>query len=78
MNTAVFRLENRHRRSLAWALAAGALLASAQAGALAATAALAAQGKVLYAENYATCHSLSLRGSAHGNTLRGAGFLDKW
>lgn len=39
---------------------------------------LAAQGKALYAEHCATCHSLSLRGSAHGATLKGREFLDKW
>ncbi|MFV0511943.1 MAG: PQQ-binding-like beta-propeller repeat protein, partial [Shewanella algae] len=36
------------------------------------------KGAPLYAEHCATCHSLSLRGSAHGNTLKGAAFLDRW
>ncbi|MAL95535.1 MAG: alcohol dehydrogenase [Haliea sp.] len=39
---------------------------------------LAARGKALYGEYCAVCHSLNLRGSAHGSTLRGAAFLDKW
>ena len=30
-----------------------------------------AAGEALYAEHCATCHSASLRGSAHGATLRG-------
>jgi alcohol dehydrogenase (cytochrome c) len=46
------------------------------------TAALAeepvAGGKALYGEHCASCHSLDLRGSAHGNTLRGDAFLSKW
>jgi alcohol dehydrogenase (cytochrome c) len=40
--------------------------------------ALATAGQALYADNCATCHGLSLRGSAHGNTLKGAGFLAQW
>jgi len=39
---------------------------------------LAASGEALYAEHCATCHGLTLRGSAHGNTLKGAGFLEQW
>ncbi|MGD2007938.1 MAG: PQQ-binding-like beta-propeller repeat protein [Cellvibrionales bacterium] len=35
-------------------------------------------GATLYAEHCATCHSASLRGSAHGATLRGKSFIDKW
>ncbi|MEM6581561.1 MAG: PQQ-binding-like beta-propeller repeat protein [Pseudomonadota bacterium] len=35
-------------------------------------------GQALYAEHCATCHSLNLRGSAHGSTLRGNTFLNKW
>lgn len=35
-------------------------------------------GAALYAEHCATCHSASLRGSAHGATLRGKPFIDKW
>ncbi|MEM8660085.1 MAG: cytochrome c, partial [Pseudomonadota bacterium] len=35
-------------------------------------------GEALYAEHCATCHSLNLRGSAHGSTLRGNTFLNKW
>jgi alcohol dehydrogenase (cytochrome c) len=36
------------------------------------------QGKALYAQHCATCHSLSLRGSAHGSALKGDIFIDKW
>jgi mono/diheme cytochrome c family protein len=32
----------------------------------------------LYREHCATCHSLNLRGSAHGSTLRGEAFVSKW
>ena len=35
-------------------------------------------GQALYGEHCATCHSLNLRGSAHGSTLRGDAFLSKW
>lgn len=35
-------------------------------------------GTPLYAEHCASCHSASLRGSAHGATLRGKPFIDKW
>ncbi len=35
-------------------------------------------GQTLYAEHCATCHSLNLRGSAHGSTLSGDAFLSKW
>ena len=43
-----------------------------------AEAALSASGEALYADNCATCHGLNLRGSAHGNTLKGAEFLGQW
>ncbi len=39
---------------------------------------LVEQGKALYAEHCAACHSLSLRGSAHGNALKGSAFLEHW
>ena len=32
----------------------------------------------LYKDHCANCHSLNLRGSAHGSTLRGDTFLSKW
>ena len=35
-------------------------------------------GQTLYAEHCATCHSLNLRGSAHGSTLSGDAFLSRW
>lgn len=35
-------------------------------------------GEALYREHCATCHSATLRGSAHGNTLLGEAFLSKW
>lgn len=35
-------------------------------------------GQSLYGDNCATCHSVNLRGSAHGSTLRGDAFLSKW
>ena len=34
--------------------------------------------QVLYEEQCASCHSSSLRGSAHGAALAGKPFLDKW
>ena len=34
--------------------------------------------EVLYGEHCATCHSSSLRGSAHGAALAGKSFVDKW
>ena len=39
---------------------------------------LANSGEVLYAEHCATCHSASLRGSAHGAALTGPAFSEKW
>ena len=38
----------------------------------------AEQGEALYAEHCATCHSVSLRGSAHGASLSGPAFTTKW
>ncbi len=35
-------------------------------------------GKALYNANCSQCHSMTLRGSAHGTALRGASFLDRW
>jgi len=35
-------------------------------------------GESLYGQHCATCHGASLRGSAHGATLVGPGFLEKW
>ena len=37
-----------------------------------------ASAEQLYQEHCANCHSLNLRGSAHGSTLRGDNFLSKW
>lgn len=34
--------------------------------------------EALYTEHCATCHSASLRGSAHGAALIGSAFVDKW
>lgn len=46
---------------------------------LAVTSALAIDaGESLYGQHCATCHGTSLRGSAHGATLMGPGFLEKW
>ena len=39
---------------------------------------LANPGETLYAEHCAPCHSASLRGSAHGATLTGPAFSEKW
>ena len=39
---------------------------------------LANSGEALYAEHCATCHSASLRGSAHGAALTGPAFSEKW
>ena len=39
---------------------------------------LAHSGEALYAEHCATCHSASLRGSAHGSALTGPAFSEKW
>jgi alcohol dehydrogenase (cytochrome c) len=36
------------------------------------------EGARIYAEHCATCHSSSLRGSAHGAALVGKPFIDKW
>jgi alcohol dehydrogenase (cytochrome c) len=35
-------------------------------------------GQVLFNANCAACHSMTLRGSAHGTALRGSAFLDRW
>lgn len=37
-----------------------------------------AMGESLYNAQCAGCHSMSLRGSAHGSALKGAAFEDKW
>lgn len=37
-----------------------------------------ATGEVLYQQHCAQCHGLDLRGSAHGNSLVGAAFVEKW
>jgi alcohol dehydrogenase (cytochrome c) len=37
-----------------------------------------ARGDALYAQHCATCHSLNLRGSAHGSALLGPAFTDRW
>ena len=39
---------------------------------------LGSTGEALYAEHCATCHSASLRGSAHGAALTGPAFSEKW
>ena len=39
---------------------------------------LANSGEALYAAHCATCHSASLRGSAHGAALTGTAFSEKW
>ncbi|MDO8860444.1 PQQ-binding-like beta-propeller repeat protein [Haliea sp. E1-2-M8] len=59
-------------------MAAAALAAATSSPLTLADAALAASGEALYADSCATCHGLSLRGSAHGNTLKGPGFLGQW
>lgn len=38
----------------------------------------AATAEAIYAENCITCHSASLRGSAHGAPLKGPAFVGKW
>jgi alcohol dehydrogenase (cytochrome c) len=38
----------------------------------------AGQGEALYKTHCATCHSLTLRGSAHGSPLLGEAFLTQW
>ena len=43
-----------------------------------ATAQLGEKGKSLYKKHCAECHSMNLRGSAHGSELRGTYFLKKW
>ncbi len=37
-----------------------------------------ARGESLYSTHCAGCHSMSLRGSAHGAALKGTAFFDKW
>ncbi len=64
------------RLSLAAAAFAAAIASSSPA--VIADADLAAAGEVLYAEHCASCHGLNLRGSAHGNTLKGPEFLGQW
>ncbi len=36
------------------------------------------QGQALFNSHCASCHSMDLRGSAHGSALKGTAFLDKW
>jgi mono/diheme cytochrome c family protein len=59
-----------------------ALLMFAAAMITAASTATAAESTAgaeqLYREHCANCHSLNLRGSAHGSTLAGDTFLSKW
>tara|TARA_R110002110_G_scaffold205066_1_gene416628 strand:+ start:16602 stop:18701 length:2100 start_codon:yes stop_codon:yes gene_type:complete len=56
----------------------GLIAHSAQAASEATSSAQIASGKAVYAEHCATCHSLSMRGSAHGSTLKGGAFIEKW
>ncbi|PLW81549.1 alcohol dehydrogenase [Kineobactrum sediminis] len=68
---------SKHFKLTAAAAVLAAVTAASSPGALA-DEALAATGEALYAANCATCHGLNLRGSAHGNTLKGPGFLGQW
>ncbi len=45
---------------------------------LSAQAASVAEGEPLYQTHCAECHGADLRGSAHGNSLLGEGFTDRW
>jgi len=36
------------------------------------------RGQALFNTHCASCHSMDLRGSAHGSALKGSAFLDKW
>ncbi len=66
-------------KHVTFAVAAAALAAATTLGTQArADTDLAASGEALYAEHCATCHGLNLRGSAHGHTLKGPGFLAQW
>lgn len=56
----------------------GLVLALAPSIAIADAANQLEHGAVLYKEHCAECHSLTLRGSAHGATLKGQGFVDRW
>lgn len=38
----------------------------------------AATGKIVFDQHCASCHSITLRGSAHGSELAGATFMEKW
>lgn len=73
MNTLI---ESGFRRLLSRALSAlvGAVLTMSAL----ADDSLIETGEALYGEQCATCHSLNLRGSAHGSSLTGKAFLDKW
>jgi alcohol dehydrogenase (cytochrome c) len=39
---------------------------------------ISTQGKLLYQEYCSTCHSLNLKGSAHGTALQGSNFSNQW
>ena len=71
-----------HRKAAANLLAIAGLISNGTSAAENAGSAelstLAATGETLYAEHCATCHGLTLRGSAHGNTLKGPGFMKQW
>ncbi len=60
-----------------WCFLALAFTWSASAGANDVAAQLS-RGEALYGEHCAGCHSLTLRGSAHGSALKGPAFQDKW
>ncbi len=65
-------------RKLSWLSASLVLVGQFAYSAGAYTEEQAARGKTIYADACASCHQLSLRGSAHGSELIGASFTSKW
>ncbi|MDH3511125.1 MAG: PQQ-binding-like beta-propeller repeat protein [Gammaproteobacteria bacterium] len=71
---------SRKQPFLGASLAVLAMLASVQSSLAvgAYTDAQAAKGKQAFDQHCASCHSINLRGSAHGSVLTGPNFMGKW
>ena len=67
-----------HTMRNSWLSTVLGLAVTAGAPATMADAGQRSQGQALFNAHCASCHSMDLRGSAHGSALKGSAFLDKW
>jgi alcohol dehydrogenase (cytochrome c) len=73
-----FRFMSRKHHFLGAGLAVLMALASIPSPVAAFTALQAANGKQTFDQHCSSCHLITLRGSAHGSELVGAGFMSRW